>query len=179
MFNMLFNHVWRWVKFELDSPRLAYMVDTVKAKSEAAPAPAVGHAGAWTLTFEGLFKDQHHGSGRAFGGTNTTHVGGSSKFGGTKGIVEKFLVQLESGGHNTGHIALQNNHEVFYTCGIPERDFRRHGKLSDEKAPQIAAGFQITDPMDLTSIAGTVDVIGGPWQNAVYKATKNVDRSGG
>jgi hypothetical protein len=87
------------------------------------------------------------------------------------------LVQLESGGHSEGHIGLQNSNEVFYTCGIPERDVRRHGKLSNEKALKQNVAAQIKDPKS-DKIIGTVDVIGGPWQNAVYKATKNVDRSG-
>jgi len=75
--------------------------------------------------------------------------------------LQKFVAFLSVSGHGVGFFAIQKGNAIFQSFG-PAEDFKRYGEIGE--------GRQCT-PIEATGVDGQIKVVGGDWENAVYKVT--------
>jgi hypothetical protein len=75
---------------------------------------------------------------------------------------------MQEQGKTTGFFSIQDNNEVYISVG-PTALHERHGKLGGKTAGRKINALELTQPSGSMQFEGVVDVVGGGWENAVYR----------
>ena len=158
--------------------KLADVAPAGAADEPAIPRPAVAaRPGAVAaLNFEGVFRDSGDRAmpggevwvnrSRGFHGA---HNGGDAPpdAEALRAELAEFAARIRREGQREGFFSLQYGSQLSRTVG-PTRHHERHGRVG-----MRASGCNSNNTLDLrlAGFNGVVNVLGGPWQNAVYRVT--------
>ena len=119
-----------------------------------------------TIKFEGVWRDKSDRAMPIIIGRN----GPGKRLGDVAGVFQnRFLPLLASSGHRVGYFAIQDGNQLLWTFGEDNIGYRRHGKIGD--TPNLSWAGRVGVGIKIPGFEGTMDVVGGGWENAVYKVT--------
>lgn len=127
-----------------------------------------------SIKFVGVWKDT--GDSRGF--PQHYSATGHERYDGKDVIREfrKFISDLEKSGEKVGYFGVQYGSYVGWVCGN-NKQWQKHGKYGDMSKGEMS---QQNAGLRVEGFDGVMEILGGPWQNAVYEVRlgNNTDTPG-
>jgi len=87
--------------------------------------------------------------------------------------VENLLRELQSSGNRTGLVAFQSYNQIHWSSSPNDQGYKKHGFIS--MGPPSKSSWSkrrhTSEGITFSNLDGRIDILGGNWQNAVYRVT--------